>query len=64
MNGISWRMSSRSGSAGDNCVEVADTGGRVLVRDSKHPAAGQLAVSHASWKAFVDAVAGGDFDAS
>ena len=32
-----WRKSSRSGNV-TNCVEVADLGGRVGVRDSKNPA--------------------------
>lgn len=62
--GVSWRKSSRSGSAGDNCVEVADTGWHVLVRDSKDPAGGHLAVSLTGWQVFVNAVVGGDFDAS
>jgi hypothetical protein len=30
-----WRKSSRSGSSGDNCVEVAGLSAGVAVRDSK-----------------------------
>jgi len=31
---MSWRKSSYSGGSGGNCVELADRGGRVLVRDT------------------------------
>jgi Domain of unknown function (DUF397) len=30
-----WRTSSHSGNGGGNCVEVADHGSRVLVKDTK-----------------------------
>jgi hypothetical protein len=32
---LSWRKSSFSGGSGGNCVEVADNGGHVLVRDTR-----------------------------
>lgn len=32
---MNWRKSSYSGQGGGNCVEVADCGNRVLVRDTK-----------------------------
>ena len=50
-----WRRSSHSGGneGGSNCVEVASSGGRLAVRDSKDPAGGELAVSPAAWRAFI-----------
>ncbi|NKZ07314.1 DUF397 domain-containing protein [Actinomadura latina] len=35
---VTWRKSSCSGEAGDNCVELADLGEAVGIRDSKDPA--------------------------
>ena len=35
---VTWRKSSRSSEAGDNCVELADLGEAVGIRDSKDPA--------------------------
>jgi len=50
-----WRKSSRSGGneGGSNCVEVASSGGRLAVRDSKDPRQGALAFSPAQWRAFL-----------
>ncbi|MFB9853852.1 DUF397 domain-containing protein [Micromonospora andamanensis] len=57
--GAIWRKSTRSGNGG-NCVEVAtnllDREDAVLVRDSKNPRGGNLAVTARSWAAFTDAV--------
>ncbi|MBD2893106.1 hypothetical protein amrb99_20270 [Actinomadura sp. RB99] len=39
-----WRKSSRSGSTGGECVEVADLAGVVAVRDSKDPDGPKLVV--------------------
>jgi hypothetical protein len=49
---MSWRKSSYSGDA--NCVEVACGTAVVGVRDSKRPTAGQLMVSVATFRAFVN----------
>jgi hypothetical protein len=50
-----WRKSSRSGTSGGDCVEVADNlPGTVLVRDSKDPAGPVLAVDPAAWRSFLD----------
>ncbi|MFT7866438.1 MULTISPECIES: DUF397 domain-containing protein [Amycolatopsis] len=50
-----WVKSSASGSGGEDkdCVEVATTAGRVLLRDSKNPGA-QLSLPCAAWRAFLD----------
>jgi hypothetical protein len=44
-SGAQWRKSSRSGSQGGQCVEVADLGDVVGVRDSKNPDGPGLAFS-------------------
>ncbi|MFG2088071.1 MULTISPECIES: DUF397 domain-containing protein [unclassified Spirillospora] len=43
---IKWRKSSYTGSGNDDvCVEVADLGGNIGVRDSKDPNGPRLALS-------------------
>lgn len=39
---VNWRKSSRSSANGGECVEVGDTAGRVLVRDTKDQGAGPV----------------------
>ncbi|PZG23593.1 DUF397 domain-containing protein [Micromonospora craterilacus] len=52
--GASWRKSTRSGSGGGNCVEVADNlPGVVGVRDSKDQAGPMLTFEPAAWRAFI-----------
>jgi hypothetical protein len=49
-----WRKSSRSGTQGGNCVEVAgNLAGVVAVRDSKDPTGPVLTFSPAAWRAFI-----------
>ncbi|MFK3979007.1 DUF397 domain-containing protein [Micromonospora sp. NPDC050397] len=49
-----WRKSSRSGSGGGNCVEVADNLPDVIgVRDSKDPTGPALTFTPHAWRAFV-----------
>lgn len=50
---LSWRKSSRSGTDGGGCVEVAERPDRVMVRDSKDPNGPTLTVARAEWRAFV-----------
>jgi hypothetical protein len=47
-----WRRSSYSGNTG-NCVEVADLGNEVAVRDSKDPSGSVLVVSRYQWQRFM-----------
>jgi hypothetical protein len=50
-----WRKSSRSGTSGGDCVEVAaNLPGTVVIRDSKDPAGPVLAVDPAAWRSFLD----------
>ncbi|GAA2262484.1 hypothetical protein GCM10010402_17590 [Actinomadura luteofluorescens] len=51
---VVWRKASRSNTQGDECVEVANLGGRVGMRDSKAPEAGHLLVSPQAFGALMD----------
>lgn len=50
-----WRKSSHSGSEGGDCVEVADLGAHVAVRDSKDPHGPVLVFVPAAFAAFAHA---------
>ncbi|MFC7327742.1 DUF397 domain-containing protein [Marinactinospora rubrisoli] len=51
-----WRTSSYSTSKGGQCVEVADLGFDVAVRDSTAPESVVLTFSSGAWAAFLQAV--------
>lgn len=55
-----WRTSTRSQDT--NCVEVAYSGGAVLIRDTKDRAAAMVSVAPEDWRAFVDGIKAGEFD--
>ncbi|MFF5244528.1 DUF397 domain-containing protein [Streptosporangium sp. NPDC000095] len=58
-----WRKSSRSGSNGGQCVEVAvNLPGAVAVRDSKDPHGPNLLFTSGEWRAFVGGIKSGEFD--
>jgi hypothetical protein len=60
-----WRKSSRSSGGGNgDCVEVADLGEVVAVRDSKHPEGTVLTFTVNEWKAFIERAKVGEFDLS
>ncbi|MET7714692.1 DUF397 domain-containing protein [Streptomyces sp. NPDC005407] len=50
---VAWRKSSYSGGEGGSCVEVATCPAAIHVRDSKVTQGPQLAVTPATWSAFV-----------
>lgn len=52
LTGAIWRKSSRSGTNGGACVEVAPLPGLVAVRDSKDPGGPALTFTHADWRIF------------
>ena len=63
--GVDWRISSRSGSGGGNCVEAGplpDGSGRVAVRHSHHPDGAVIVYTRDEWAAFVAGVKDGEFD--
>lgn len=58
-----WRKSSRSGGAGNNCVEVADNlPGVVGMRDSKDRTGPALLLPHHSWASFITSIKCSSFD--
>lgn len=56
----SWRKSSYSNGSGGNCVEMAETDHRALVRDSKVQQSPVLAFRSDTWSAFVTVVGAGE----
>lgn len=49
-----WKKSTRSGTNGGECVEVADNLASIIaVRDSKDPAGPALAFTPHAWRAFI-----------
>ncbi|GAA4694036.1 DUF397 domain-containing protein [Phytohabitans rumicis] len=57
-----WRKSSRSDSNGGACVEVADLGEDIAVRDSKNPHGDVLLFPRHEWAAFIVGAKDGEFD--
>lgn len=55
-HGLRWRKSSRSGSQGGNCLEVAATATTRHVRDSKNPHGAILTVTPEHWHSFLHAI--------
>ncbi|WP_431883516.1 DUF397 domain-containing protein [Micromonospora gifhornensis] len=56
LTGAKWRKSTRSGSNGGDCVEVADNlPGLVAVRDSKDSAGPVLTFTPTAWASFIQA---------
>ncbi len=50
---VAWRKSSYSTDDGPSCVEVATAPAHILVRDSKNPTGPRLALTPATWTAFL-----------
>ncbi|MFI9587849.1 DUF397 domain-containing protein [Streptomyces sp. NPDC052236] len=58
LSAASWRKSSRSGPE-NNCIEITDLPGGIVVRDSKDTGRGPLRFPVGPWGAFQQAVADG-----
>ncbi|MEU6850632.1 DUF397 domain-containing protein [Actinacidiphila alni] len=56
-----WRKATASQANGD-CVEVADLGTAVGLRDSKDPQGPVLTFTAAEWDAFLNGAKDGEFD--
>jgi len=63
---MNWRKSSRSGSNGQQCVEVARVPGsqRIAARDSKQPKGPHQVYEPSDWRAFITAIKTGRHDLS
>ncbi|MEU5878390.1 DUF397 domain-containing protein [Spirillospora sp. NPDC047279] len=48
-----WRKSSQSGGSGGACVEVAELGASVHIRDSKDPSGPELSLDAAQWRTLI-----------
>ena len=62
LTGATWRTSSRSGTNGGHCVEVAAVDRPVAVRDSKDRTGPVLAFGDRDWATFVQTAKAGRYD--
>lgn len=60
LSGAVWRKSTKSQDNG-GCVEVADLGQFIAVRDSKNPDGPALIFGYDQWSTFVAGVGAGEF---
>jgi hypothetical protein len=56
---LNWRKASYSSNGGANCVEVADHGKDVIVRDTQDRTGAVLRLSPAAWRRFTGQVKSG-----
>lgn len=60
-DGLKWFKSTHSGNGGD-CVEIADAGDMVLVRDTKDRDRPHHSFTKPEWRAFIAGAKVGEFD--
>jgi hypothetical protein len=53
---LNWRKASYSSNGGGECVEIADHGNRVLVRDTQDRTGPALRFTPDAWRKFADEV--------
>jgi hypothetical protein len=59
---LRWRKSTKSGSEGGTCVEVAGTNEEIAVRDSKDPDGPMLAFGRVAFGALARDIRAGRYD--
>lgn len=59
---LAWRKADSS-TANGQCVEIASAAGNIAIRDSKDPDGPILVYTHSEFRAFLDGVRNGEFDA-
>jgi len=62
IDSLRWRKSSFSGNGGANCVDVADDGETIYVRNSKSPSGAVVAFTQSEWRAFISGAKNQEFD--
>ncbi|MEK8144498.1 DUF397 domain-containing protein [Streptomyces sp. M10(2022)] len=58
---IEWQKSSFSGGGGEQCVEIAEHAGEILMRESDEPGV-VTTTSRSKFSAFIQGVKAGEFD--
>ena len=58
LSSATWRKTSQSSDAGDQCVEIASIPGTVAIRDSKDPQGPQLLVDPCDFRRFASVIKG------
>jgi Domain of unknown function (DUF397) len=58
-SGTVWRKSSRSNGGQDACVEIANLGDHIAVRDSKNPSGPVLTFHHGTFRRFTTEIRNG-----
>ncbi|MGW0854439.1 DUF397 domain-containing protein [Streptomyces sp. NBC_00247] len=58
---IEWQKSSFSGGGGEQCVEIAEEAGQILMRESDDPSIVTV-TTPAKFAAFIKGVKAGEFD--
>lgn len=56
LSGARWRRSTYSGASGNQCVEMADLGDTIAIRDSKNPGGPVLLLDPCAFDALLGAV--------
>jgi hypothetical protein len=56
VDSATWRKSTYSGTNGGDCVEAADSAGRILVRDTTDRGGVVLSIAPDAWRRFADAL--------
>ncbi|MFB7503980.1 DUF397 domain-containing protein [Streptomyces broussonetiae] len=59
MSQLKWIKSSFSEASGNNCIETAEKGQLIAMRDSRHPDLVHTSVWRNAWSRFAEAAAGG-----